>query len=81
MYLSWTSRIPGQVPQSSLCEISAALLRHACRIRQCALVLDAGLARLFANVSTETIKERVHDEFPASITVQPALIFESGEER
>ena len=33
-----------------------------------------GLSRLFNNVSTETIKERVHDEFPASVTVQPALI-------
>jgi hypothetical protein len=26
------------------------------------------------DVSTETIKERVHDEFPASVTVQPALV-------
>jgi L-ascorbate metabolism protein UlaG (beta-lactamase superfamily) len=34
----------------------------------------SGLSRLFNNVSTETIKERVHDEFPASVTVQPALI-------
>jgi L-ascorbate metabolism protein UlaG (beta-lactamase superfamily) len=34
----------------------------------------SGLARLFSNVATETIKERVHDEFPASITVQPSLV-------
>ncbi|MGD0700818.1 MAG: hypothetical protein ABSA02_13135 [Trebonia sp.] len=34
----------------------------------------SGLSRLFNNVSTETIKERVHDEFPASVTVAPALI-------
>jgi L-ascorbate metabolism protein UlaG (beta-lactamase superfamily) len=34
----------------------------------------SGLSRLFNNVATETIKERVHDEFPASVTVQPALI-------
>jgi len=34
----------------------------------------SGLSRLFNNVSTETIKERVHDEFPASATVQPGLI-------
>jgi hypothetical protein len=34
----------------------------------------SGLARLFSNVATETIKERVHDEFPANITVQPALV-------
>ncbi len=34
----------------------------------------SGLSRLFNNVATETIKERVHDEFPASVTAAPALI-------
>jgi L-ascorbate metabolism protein UlaG (beta-lactamase superfamily) len=34
----------------------------------------SGLSRLFSNVATETIKERVHDELPASVTVQPALV-------
>lgn len=34
----------------------------------------SGLARTFADVATEPIKERVHDELPAAITVQPGLI-------
>jgi L-ascorbate metabolism protein UlaG (beta-lactamase superfamily) len=34
----------------------------------------AGLRKLFADVSTELLKERVHDELPAIITAQPGLI-------
>jgi L-ascorbate metabolism protein UlaG (beta-lactamase superfamily) len=34
----------------------------------------AGLRKLFADVSTELLKERVHDELPATITAQPGLI-------
>ena len=34
----------------------------------------AGLRKLFADVSTEVIKERVHDELRETITVQPGLI-------
>jgi L-ascorbate metabolism protein UlaG (beta-lactamase superfamily) len=33
-----------------------------------------GLRKLFADVSTEVLKERVHDELPGTITVQPGLI-------
>ena len=33
-----------------------------------------GCARCFADVSTELLKERVHDELPATITAQPGLI-------
>jgi L-ascorbate metabolism protein UlaG (beta-lactamase superfamily) len=32
-----------------------------------------GLTRLFADVATEPVKERVHDELPETITVQPGL--------
>jgi L-ascorbate metabolism protein UlaG (beta-lactamase superfamily) len=32
-----------------------------------------GLAKNFADVATEPIKERVHDELPSTITVQPGL--------
>jgi L-ascorbate metabolism protein UlaG (beta-lactamase superfamily) len=34
----------------------------------------SGLAKTFADVATEPIKERVHDELPAAITVQPGLL-------
>ena len=34
----------------------------------------AGLRKLFADVSTELLKERVHDELPATVTAQPGLI-------
>jgi L-ascorbate metabolism protein UlaG (beta-lactamase superfamily) len=33
-----------------------------------------GLRKLFADVSTELLKERVHDELPATVTAQPGLI-------
>jgi hypothetical protein len=33
-----------------------------------------GLARLFSDVATEPIKNRVHDELPETVTVQPGLI-------
>jgi L-ascorbate metabolism protein UlaG (beta-lactamase superfamily) len=34
----------------------------------------SGLAKIFADVATEPIKQRVHDELPDTITAQPALI-------
>jgi L-ascorbate metabolism protein UlaG (beta-lactamase superfamily) len=33
-----------------------------------------GLSKLFVDVATEPIKDRVHEEFPDTITVQPGLI-------
>ena len=34
----------------------------------------AGLRKMFADVSTELLKERVHDELPATVTAQPGFI-------
>ena len=34
----------------------------------------AGLRKVFVDVATEPIKQRVHDELPDTITAQPALI-------
>jgi L-ascorbate metabolism protein UlaG (beta-lactamase superfamily) len=34
----------------------------------------SGLRKIFADVATEPLKERVHDELPGTITVQPGLI-------
>jgi len=34
----------------------------------------SGLRKMFDDVATEPLKQRVHDELPATITVQPALI-------
>ena len=34
----------------------------------------SGLARLFSDVATEPVKDRVHDELPGTITVQPGLV-------
>jgi hypothetical protein len=33
-----------------------------------------GLRKIFNDVSTELLKQRVHDELPATITAQPGLI-------
>jgi L-ascorbate metabolism protein UlaG (beta-lactamase superfamily) len=33
-----------------------------------------GLVKTFSDVATEPIKERVHDELPATVTVQPGLV-------
>lgn len=35
---------------------------------------DSGLRKMFADVATEPLKERVHDELPGTVTVQPGLI-------